>query len=325
MAVSSAEFNERVAAAERIQHLGGLRREAPAAGDYKWKVKVQRDGILDSPVGRLQAAGLNANSVDTLDFDVRAWRVYVGMGTVNNRPAAISYLRTNDPRRWTMPADHPAIPEMIRYYGEEFLFIDRSLSERADRPWLQLQTPSRDGTDTGDFIKVTDALRPRSFRSRDAWEYDLFKASVFLTATPGRYSRVEDLVGFPLPTKNKRFRVHVGRSMPVKPFGTAVGGAHELARIYLLRSPGGDPQNDTLLVQQRCFHSLWNANAEPGLGELAFFSVFDDLDLLAGLAGGLGALIALPTLDALNTIIDLELRKIAEDFEAASSVEFWSV
>lgn len=295
--MESEAFNHLVAAAARKQPLRGVKRAGRGTGPHHWKVRTERVG----------------------DRDGRQWRVFVGPGAVNDRVAVITYLRENDPRGWTMPPDYPARGEMARFYGDAFPIVDRRLTELADPPHLLAETPL--GNDAGDFMRVPDdTRRPEFFRTPDRWKRQLWKASVFVSATPARFSRVENRLHFPLPTKNVRYRIGISEALPKTEGGVQAGGAHELARVYLLREPG-NIEADEIFVQQRCFWSLWTMNVAP----------FFDLDPFVATAsfpliglGGVGALGAVGLVLGFNLVTDALFREIAAGFEKPSSVEFWS-
>lgn len=312
-------WNELVAKAGRDVLLRGIVDNPQPSGEHHWKITTRRD-VRDAGVGRLQTVGLDANARLPADYDARAWRVYVGIGAVNNRPATVLYRRANDPRGWTMPASHPAIFDTRQHPR----LVERSLTEKIDRPWLMLETPSQDGTDPGDFYRVPPQQRPRALRARAAWDFALWRASVFVTGMPGVFSSAEGRWGFPVPVgTNSRHRVSLAAKMPTKRVGTAIGGSHELGRIYLLRRPGGDPGTDTLMVQQRCFWSLWTINSEPGYREMEAFGT--GLDVFTELATvTAGPLVGLPLSVLLSQAIAGQLGQAADWYEEAATVEFWS-
>ncbi len=285
--MTSREFNARVSEAERAQIIQGPRNESRGGIRCHWQASVER--LPTHPV--LPAA--------------RTWQVFVRPGTINDRVAAISYLRENDPRGWTVPENHPGAAEALRIYGANYGFIDRELTELLDPPHLLVTTPSAESSqDLGDFAAVADASRPAFFRTLAAFDADLYRASVFVTAAPLRVSRVEDRLGFPLPTRNRRFRVHVGQ-LPTRAATVASGGRFELHRLYLLRVPGR-ADLDRLYVQQRCFWSLWTANVEPNP-----FGGFDPF-LPPGLV------------DLFNELTDLVFDQVSNVLETAASTEFWT-
>ena len=298
--MDSHEYNGLVAEAARRQILRGPKWESPGGGKHHWKTRTARFGE-----------------------DPRQWRVSVEPGTVNDHPAVITYLRNGDPRGWTMPDDYARKDEAARFYGNDFAIVDRRLTERQDPPFLLAETPAAiDENDAGDFERVPDdERRPESFRTRDTIERQLWKASVFVSATPARFSRVENRLHFPLPTKNVRYRVGLASGLPRNPGGVVqAGGTHELARLFCLRTPG-QPELDEVFVQQRCFWSLWTTNISP-------FLAIDALGAVAGFPlialGGVGAIGAATIAIGWDLLTDLVFREAAAGFQKPASVEFWT-
>lgn len=279
--ITAEEFNDHVAAALRNRPLRGFTDDF-GGGDliHDWKTHVSPD--YENP---------------------RLWRVLVEPGSVNDRMACISYLRVGDPRGWIMPDNHSQIEEMRKIYGDDFRFVDRRLTERLDPPHLLCLTPDAAGQDLGDFQLVPPDDRPEALRGAAHWEFDCYRTSVFVTAMPLRASRVLDLLGFPVPSKNRRYRVYVGK-LPTRVATVLAGGHKELARLWLLRPPG-QPLGDILEVEQRCFWSLRQMNAEPSLG-------------------GFDPFFRIPGLEIIDLITALILDGVAGDFEAAASGEWWT-
>lgn len=293
--MTAEEYNERVRAAARNQRLGGTVRDFGTARDWHhWLTTAERESDI-------------------------LWRINVGPGTVNDRMAAIPYLREHDPRGWFMPADHPQI-------GANDLVVDRQLTELADPPFLLATVPASEGNDQtalADFRRVADAERRPLlyFRSREMWERDLYFASVFLTATPGTYSRVENQYHFPLPAQPNRFRVAIGPRLPTVPRGNSYGGVFELARLYLTRA-NGDPATDRLYVQQRCFWSLWTLNVSPNPGGAQ--SIFTPTPVFGGIGLGFADAFAEGAAAVANELVDEILAAIARLYEGTSGQPFWS-
>ncbi len=301
--MNGSQYNAAVLAAARNQPLGGTRRGGSSKPGHDWKVRVE----------------------PATDESRRQVRVYVGTGTVNDRVAAISYLRTDDPRGWKMPEDYRGIANATRLYGKDFALVDRLLTETSDPPHLLLETPSADGSDAGDFERVPDdRSRPPFFRTTAAFEKQLWRAVVFVSATPGRYSRIENRIHFPLPVRNTRFRVAARSRMPTTTAGVQSGSNFELARLYLLRDPA-HPERDELHVEQRCFWSLWTTNVSPYLDFLPPILEAAELATLATLtAGGAGLVLGTVILGAEAILVDELLNAIADNFEKGASVEFWT-
>lgn len=286
--ITAAEYNALVARAAQNQPLRGTRREGTGPGPHHWRVSTVR-------------------------ASEGGWRLYVGPGTVNDQVAAITYRRENDPRGWKMPDGYPATGDTV----------DRLLTERLAPPHLLLTEPSADGKTGGDFERVPDAERaqhPSAFRTRPMWELELWTGVVFVTAEPISASLFWDRLGFALPTRTDRYRVAARSRMPARPPGTQYGGAHLLAQLYLVRDPATGASQ--LYVQQRCFWSLWTAAAQ--INPLGNFDPFIDLPNFGGIGGGLLDSFADATEAAINTVTATALGAVAELYNKASTVEFWT-
>ncbi len=283
--MTSEQFNAAVRAAARNQPLGGTRRGGSGEPWHHWKVRVEK-------------ADPSAEG--------NQYRVLIGPGAVNDSIAAITYLATGDPRQWE-PATSPATAT-----------VDRLLTEPEDPPHLLIETPL--AADLGDFERVPDdERRPSAFRSKADWEKQLWQCSVFVSATPANYGRVENRLHFPLPKRNTRFRVAARSRMPNTTFGVQLGGNFELARLYLLRDPT-HAERDELLVQQLCFWSLWTANVSPYLD----FDVASPELPTFGVGAGLADSFAQGQSEISDIITGELFQRIAADFESAAHVEFWT-
>lgn len=287
--MNAEEFNRKVEEALRNEPLRGVLRIEEGSDFHHWEISSRR----------------------AADPEQRRWRLFVSPGAVNDKVAAITYLRDGDPRGWIMPEDHPGIAMARRLYGSDFKLVDRLLTEREDPPHLLLTAPAEDGSDLGDFRRIEDAQRitPAFFRSAEMWELELYRASLFLTAQPQNFSYVENRLRLPVPTRNARFRLAVASRLPVDTEGVATGGQLEIARLFLTRDPRARSPivSDTLYVQPRRFWSFWTANAEP--------------DPFGNFAATFGS--ADPT-GAIEAITAAAFAAIGADLAAASSVEFWS-
>ncbi len=320
--MTSAEYNALVSRAAENQPLRGTRRDGTGPGPHHWRVSALRisakkqnewginplDGTQYFSAAIFQRGGQVATP---------GWRIYVGAGTVNDRVAAITYRKENDPRGWKMPEGYPATAESQT--------VDRLLTERADPPHLLLTGPGEDSKAGGDFERVPDNIRarhPSAFRTREMWDLELWTAVVYVTAEPISSSIAWDRTGSPLPKRNGRFRIAARSRMPVQPLGTQSGGAHQLATLYLTRTPG-EPERDRLYVQQRTFWSLWTANAD-----ISPFGVFDPFlgvgPGFGGIGGGIVDAIGDATFAAIDIITLGTLSEIAELYSDASTVEFWT-
>lgn len=327
------EYNLIVSRAAQNQPLRGTRRDGTGPGPHHWRVTAQRIGVkkqnewginpLDgyqyfSEESRINPLDGKAYMGNDKPKPKPGWRIYVGPGTVNDRVAAITYRREHDPRGWQMPENYPALDESPT--------VDRLLTERTDPPYLLLTGPGDTAAKTGgDFERIPDALRarhPSAFRTREMWELELWTAVVFVTAEPVSSSIAWDRIGAPLPTRNGRFRIAARSRMPNQPLGTQHGGAHQLATLYLTRTPE-KPERDALYVQQRTYWSLWTANAD--------LSPFGNFDPFLGVGpgfGGIGGGIVDAIGDATFATIDLitfgALSDISELYSDASTVQFWT-
>jgi hypothetical protein len=196
-------------------------------------------------------------------------------------------------------------------------------------PALAIIAPNADATDLGSFQRVSDSQRPPWFRTATAWELDLYRCSVVVSATP---PSVPDVlipgVPFSLPPSTlvgalseaavrailaslglgeriacqplaPPYRVRAARLPPVLD-GTA---DFRLAYLYLTRAPGAAPEADRLEVQQTCF---WN---------LAAFSVLEDNALLT----------LVPLLQGLGDAVQLTAFSLVETLLEGRRARWWSV
>lgn len=294
------QYNERVRTLARQQPLRGVSRFAAAAApQHKWKVSATRLAT---------------------DRARRIWRVEVGTGCVNDEPAAISYLRTGDPRGWEMPPDYPPFRATSRVLGADHPFVDRPMWD-APRPFLLVTAPDEDGTELGGFARTPDLRRPPIFRTVAAWEKELYHASVWVSVTFWRPDPALDLLRLrEAPRRLQRWRVFTG-GFPTRTDGVRAGQAKELARLYLLRTPG-KPEADALHVQQLTFWNLRARAIEPTFG----------LNLstpgspgFGGIGGGLADAAAAAFLAIGDILLDLLAANVNADLAATGSVEFWSV
>lgn len=272
--VTAADFNARVEAMLRNRLLSESRPPQGAGRPrHKWRITIKRR-------------------------DLREWLVYVSDGCVNAIPAAMR----ND-----------FFPTATR------LFL---------HPFLQVTAPDRELREFGSFVRVPDGQRPPAFRTRDMWRLDLFRASVIVSGARPFTADVllpilpllpppTTLVGllseigfrqtlaslglqerFALQPLRPPFTVSAGR-FPVNLDGTE---QFRLAWLYLAREPGGNPANDALFVQQRCF---WN---------LAAFQLLEDEALLS----------LPPVLQASGDIGNLTALAIFEMLLDSARVRWWT-
>lgn len=316
------EYNLLVRRAAQNQPLRGTRREGGAPGPHHWRVSARRQSTRsnDWHINQLDGKQFFSDAIFSQSgkFTSDAWRIYIGPGTINDRVATITYKTTGDPRGWTPPEGY-AIEAGAQT-------VDRKLTEQLDPPYLLAVAPSTDGKSPGDFLRMSDEIRKRYrsfFRTAEMWERELWTASVFVTAEPLTPGIAWDRLGFPLPVRNGRFRCMVRPQMPATPQGTQLGGTHQLAELYLVRVPG-KPELDRLYVEQRCFWSLWTANAD--ISPFGEFQPFIDTAVsgLDALAGGLGGAIASGAYAFANAVTLGALQEIADLYASASSVEFWT-
>ena len=301
---------------------------------HKWKVAVSR---VDEAVATALDFGVNPLSGERY-FSAwifaqpgksavgRTYAVTVGDGCVNDAPAAIEYLAKGDPRGWELPPDYAPYAALQRIYGRDYKFADRPLWEDP-APYLLLTAPSADGADLGGFTKTPDARRPPFFRTAEAWERELYQASVIVSSAPFR----ADPLAVSLATAGPRavrWRVTAGKTpQAAADRGVTKFAARELARVWLLRTPG-KPEDDEVHVQQL---EYWNLRArsavDTALLELMGFTAevlaAEDIALLAfGLTGvTLGTVLV--GLEA--AVVNLLLDNLAAILAATSDVEFWSV
>jgi len=225
------------------------------------------------------------------------WKATMVAGFVNDVEASVAYLKAGDPRAWTMPDDYPA----SRIAGD---VCERSWRESGEAaPFISLDTEE-------DFVAVADAGRPQAFRTAEAWEKDLFVASVYLYARPRGI--------FMARTLPSRYRTWAGK-MPARTPSSMLA-TRELAKIYVLR--GSDPADQQAFVKQEEFWDLFAAGVEP-------VKLLPDYKPIGGSFGGIGLGFADAALGTFNFFGDF----ITDQVNAAltqigwqtNSVEFWTV
>lgn len=186
----------------------------------------------------------------------RSWYVGVSLGTVSDQPVTLLYKIKDDPRGWTPPTDGLVIPA-------GFPFAERTLFDR-DEPLptlLALAPVFGAPTTTRDhFSLVPGSARPAHFRTQEMWAFDLYQASVVLSASLNAALPIgSDLpIGGSFWQVTRRMRAHIHF---VPRLDELVAGMIEVARLYLLRDPQapGGARDDTLVVQQRLYWSLLSA------------------------------------------------------------------
>ncbi len=328
--MTALEFNARVREASRHQRLPGHtrnRENRPPA--HKWKVSCDR--YVPAPA---QDFGINPLtgepyfSASVFQHEPppspRLWRVDVGTGSVNQTPATIEYRRTGDPRGWEMPEGYVPFEAVKNILGSAYPFADRLMWEEP-RPFILVTAPSPDNpADLGGFIKTSNVRRPPLFRTAEAWEKDLYQASVWVSVGFWRADPSLDLVrGKEAPRRLTRWRVFAGR-FPNSSDSIRVGTAKELARLYLLRDPA-HPENDEMHVQQRTYWNLIARTVEPvfGLGSALELAEAATLAVLPLGAGGLALGTALLAAEAALTEILLE--NLNDVLASTAEIDLWSV
>lgn len=185
----------------------------------------------------------------------------IAPGGVNNRVAAIPYLPRGDARGWTLTPDYERYPDLVAKYGSaaQVPLVDRLLTE-SDPPYILLHLPAPDGSSPGYFEPVADAVRPPAFKSEQAWQCDLYQASLVLTSS----QRYQFTAEGPLTVDTAppdRFTLALIRPSNLQSAITAPSASiseQELHRLYLLRVPGRIDR-DQLLAQARSFWSFWSS------------------------------------------------------------------
>lgn len=224
------------------------------------------------------------------------WRVRLQAGFVDDKEASVAYLAENDPRGWKMPYTFAA----ARLHAG---VCERSWREKNDPPFLLVEL-------SRDFSKVVDAARHPFFMTADAWEKDLYLASVFLCARP-----LNLIAGRVLPPRHRTWAGKMPSALTAYPYGI-----RELARLYVLS--GSDPTDAEIFVQQREFYDLHSAPVEP-------VSLLPDYKPITTSFGGIGLGFADAALDAYNTMgaaLTDQVNEALKNMQAATStVEMWSV
>ncbi len=219
----------------------------PKGYPHPWDVTVRR---FEAPEG----------AHATLDADT-TWSVFIRPGVVNDLEPVITYRRAGDPRGWAPPAGYT---EVIRRGQSDYdpVYIDRELFDDSDDPpFLVLRAPAKKAKTADDFRLLGEAERPDCFRGEDTIDYEVWQASVILSAAALRPEWFVT-VAFP-PPKLKRFRCYTVKQLPGFNFGGRDGGWRELATLYFLRDPA-QPEDAALFVRQREFFPLWSQVVQPG-------------------------------------------------------------
>lgn len=330
--MTALEYNERVRAAKRNTHLRGFTTHAAAGVLHKWKVAAEK---WAGPAVESQDFGVNPLTGEPYFSepifqhgsekpDPRLWRIDVGTGCVNDAAATIEYRKAADPRGWQMPVGYVPYTALAPVLGEDYPFVDRPMWDDP-RPFLLVTVPSfTDDQDLGGFSKITDARRPPQFRTEEAWERDLYQASVWVAVSFWRADPSFDLVRISeVPRRLQRWRVFAGR-YPGKADTVRAGSAKELARLYLLRDPA-HPERDEIEVKQLTYWDFRARTVEPvfALGAALEIAEFGTLAVLPLGAGGLALGTAL--LAAETALIALEIDNLNALLESAGTTEFWSM
>ncbi len=273
--VTAADHNDLVNELRRRTLVEGPRTASAAPYPHPWRTRVVADESGQS--GK--------------------WRATMVAGFVNDVEASVAYLKTGDPRDWTMPDDYPA----SRIVGD---VCERSWRESGEAaPFISLDTEE-------DFIAVADAGRPQAFRTADAWEKELLVASVYLYARPRGI--------FMARTLPARYRTWAGK-MPSR-IASSTLATRELAKIYVLR--GSDPTDQQAFVKQEEFWDLFAAGVEP-------VKLLPDYKPIDGSFGGIGLGFADAALGTFNFfgdfITDQVNAALAQIGWQTNSVEFWTV
>lgn len=339
--LSASQFNERVRRAACNQVLPSAHHAGGGSFIHRWQTTVDRiDPVNAKPFdfGNSPLDGLPYFSASVFNNkpgkENRLWKVNVTPGCVNDEQACIEYLAKGDPRGWIMPANYGPYKAAQSIFGKNYAFVDRPMWE-SDSPFVTVTTPSGDGRDLGGFAKVPDNRRPDWFRTEDAWEKDLYLASVFVSITPYRADPTAASLAV-RGSRARRWRVMAGQISP-DPLNAALGNiglgtagiaSCELARLWLLRDPG-KPDDDEITVQQLVY---WDLAARaivdvPFLELIGAAAITADLGLIAlSLAGGtLGLSLAVGALGVETAVVSLVLANLNDIVAATSGVEFWTV
>lgn len=325
------EFNELVRAAKSNTLLRGFTRHDGGGVLHKWKVTA------DKWSGRaVEAQDFGTNPLTGRPYfsdpifqhgekpDPRLWRIDVGTGCVNDEPATIEYFKSGDPRGWEMPQDYVPYAATAPVLGADYPFVDRPMWDDP-RPFLLVTAPSLTvAEDLGGFTKVADARRPDYFRTAEAWERDLYQASVWVAVSSWRADPSFDLVRIrETPKRLQRWRVFAGR-FPTKADAVRAGSAKELARLYLLRDRA-QPERDEMEVRQMTYWNFRARTVEPvfALGAALEIAEFGTLAVLPLGAGGL--VLGTALLAAETALIAIEIDNLNALLESAGTTEFWSM
>lgn len=250
--------------------------------------------------------------VSTARFDAHShWKVFVGVGFINDVIPSIVYLQRADPRGWVMPEDYP-LPEKGEAGYSEF-FANRDLLE-ADPPFLLVSAPPSPVSNV-DFHLVSDAARIPFFRTAEMWEKTIFSAHVILTAAPWRPNFFPSALP---PPPLSSYRVAVIPRLWSRSFAALAGGWIELARLFLVRDEKEGAPGDRLLVQQREFHSLAAAIVQPK--QVVGGSIeapVTGLALVDSFAMGMAA--------SHNAVVSQVQAEVDNILATTASVEFWTV
>ena len=254
----------------------------------------------------------------------RVWKITIEPSTVSDHLVVYPYQKVGDKRGWKMPAGY-VTPSLLKYYGPNYPFVDRSPFETVDPPYLLIKAPpagATSGTHEGDFTFYSLG-RPKFFRQDAFQNCELWKAYVMITLTPFRASKDYTPFHASLVTVAQRFRYCAGRA-PVTSDRVQAGTMIPIATLWLARKTDGSaPASDRLYIQQLHFWPIQALAIEPSLG------LGDNIDLSPLAIGSLalgagGAAVGFIATGMLEMVVNNLLAEANELMSESSSWVFWT-
>ena len=300
--IPSDQWNATVREADRATPLPGVNRYRGSAFRHPFQVDVSRFP----------------------DATRQVWKILIEPGTVSDHLVVYPYLKKGDKRGWKMPEGY-LTPDLLKYYGPNYPFVERSPFEVVDPPFLLVKTPPANavaGTPVGAFT-LYSLSRPKFFQQDAFQKSTLWRAYVMVSLTPFRASADFTPFSPSLAPVAQRFRFCAGRT-PVTSDRVQPGTMTVIATLWLARRDDGTaPASDRLYVQQRRFWPFQAMAIEPSLG------LGDSIDLsplaIASFALGAGGMaLGFIATGMIEQTLNNTLAEANEMFATSGDWSFWT-